>query len=86
MAIRNPSKHKSDRKQTTAYFDHVYMPLIVTSQLSANVPGIGWFAWLEEKEEINIHWALSCYEQGNMLRAFTHVIVFNSNSKPTKGN
>lgn len=86
MAIRNPSKHKSDRKQTIVYFDHVDVPLILTSQLSANVPGIGWFAWLEEKEEINIHWALSRYVQGNMLCAFTHIIVFNTNSKPTKGN
>lgn len=86
MAIRNPSKNKSDRKQISVYFEHVDVPLILTSQLLANVPGIRWFVWLEEKEEINIPWTLSCYVKGNMLCSLAHNIVFNTNSKPTKCN
>lgn len=52
----------------------------------ASVLCLGSFAWLEEKEEINIYGALSWQEPGNMWGVFTRFMHFNTKSETTKGN
>lgn len=58
---KSQQKQEWQKKQTIVYFEHIDVPMILTSQLLTIVSDIGWFAWLEEKEEINIHWTLCRY-------------------------
>lgn len=79
MAISNPSKHKSDRKQEV---NCLYWPsgYALDIDLAATVLGMGRFVWLEKKR------ALSHYLPGNMLSVFTHILLVNTKSEPTKCN
>lgn len=78
MAISNPSKHRSDRKQEV---NCLFWPsgYALDIDLSATVLGMGRFVWLEKELFLTI-----C--QVIILSILTHIILFNTKSEPNKCN